>query len=63
MLITIAPNNADQNPLTWNRQWLITYRSANTGSGFRRIEVTTDYELHLHHPAGYRSREETHSQR
>jgi VWFA-related protein len=46
-----------------DRQWLITYRSANTGSGFRRIEVTTDYELHLHHPAGYRAREEAHSQR
>jgi hypothetical protein len=32
------------------------YRSANTGAGFRRIEVTTDYELRLRHPAGYRAR-------
>lgn len=38
-------------------QWLITYRSSNTGSGFRRIEVTTDYDLHLHHPVGYRPRD------
>ena len=37
--------------------------SPNSGPGFRRIEVTTDYELHLHHPAGYRAREEAHSQR
>jgi VWFA-related protein len=38
-------------------QWLITYRSSNTGAGFRRIEVTTDYDLRLHHPAGYRARD------
>lgn len=37
------------------RQWLITYRSTNTGSGFRRIEVTTDFDVHLHYPAGYRA--------
>jgi hypothetical protein len=36
------------------RQWLVTYRSSNTGSGFRRIEVTTEANLHLHYPAGYR---------
>jgi VWFA-related protein len=36
-------------------QWLITYRSSNTGDEFRRIEVTTDYDLHLRHPAGYRA--------
>ena len=34
-------------------QWLITYRSGNTGKGFRRIEVTTDFDIHLHHPEGY----------
>ena len=39
-------------------QWLITYRSSNTGDGFRRIEVTTDYDLHLRHPAGYRPRDD-----
>jgi lipid-binding SYLF domain-containing protein len=38
------------------RQWLVTYRSSNTGSGFRRIEVTTEANLHLHYPAGYRVR-------
>jgi VWFA-related protein len=39
-----------------SRQWLVTYRSSNTGSGFRRIEVTTEANLHLHYPAGYRVR-------
>jgi VWFA-related protein len=38
------------------RQWLITYRSTNTGSGFRRIQVTTDGDVPLYHPAGYRVR-------
>ena len=35
------------------RQWLITYRSSTVGTNFRRIEVTTDFDIHLHHPAGY----------
>jgi hypothetical protein len=35
------------------RQWLITYRSTTAGNKFRRLEVTTDFDLHLHHPAGY----------
>lgn len=39
-------------------QWLITYRSSNAGSGFRRVEVTTDYDLRLRHPAGYRPRDD-----
>ncbi|HKP11253.1 MAG TPA: VWA domain-containing protein [Blastocatellia bacterium] len=34
-------------------QWLITYRSETPGNSFRRIEVTTDAEVHLHHPQGY----------
>ena len=37
-------------------QWLITYRSSNTGPGFRRIEVTTEYDVHLHYPKGYPAR-------
>jgi hypothetical protein len=45
------------------RQWLITYRSNNTGSGFRKIEVTTDVNLHLLYPAGYRLRGEDQSRR
>ena len=36
------------------RQWLITYRSSNADSGFRRIEVTTEQDVHLHYPVGYR---------
>jgi VWFA-related protein len=39
-------------------QWLITYQSSNTGEGFRRIEVTTDYDLRLRHQTGYRPRDE-----
>ena len=35
------------------REWLITYRSTNTGSGFRRIEVKTEEDVHLHYPSGY----------
>jgi hypothetical protein len=38
---------------TFPRQWLITYRSSTVGTKFRRIEVTTDFDIHLHHPAGY----------
>ncbi len=37
----------------FQRQWLIKYRSSTVGKGFRRIEITTDFDLHLHHPAGY----------
>jgi len=36
------------------RQWLITYQSSNTGSGFRPIKVTTEAGVDLNHPAGYR---------
>ncbi len=35
-------------------QWVITYRTSNTGSSFRRIEVTAETDVHLHHPKGYR---------
>jgi len=34
-------------------QWVITYRSSTVGSGFRRIEVTAETDVHLHHPKGY----------
>jgi VWFA-related protein len=37
-------------------QWVITYQSSNTGSSFRRIEVTTEADVHLHYPQGYRPR-------
>jgi VWFA-related protein len=56
--VTFDPYFKELNELL-DRQWLITYRSTNTGAGFRRIEVTTDYTLHLHTAAGYRVREET----
>jgi VWFA-related protein len=35
-------------------QWLITYRSTNIGGSFREIDVTTEADVHLHHPAGYK---------
>ena len=35
-------------------QWLITYRSTNIGNSFREIEVTTESDVHLHYPAGYK---------
>jgi VWFA-related protein len=35
------------------RQWLLTYRSANTGSGFHKIKVVTESGVHLHYPHGY----------
>lgn len=34
-------------------QWVITYRSSTIGSKFRRVEVTTDFDIHLRHPVGY----------
>jgi VWFA-related protein len=37
-------------------QWAITYRSTGSGSSFRKIEVTTEQDVHLHHPDGYRPR-------
>jgi VWFA-related protein len=60
--VTFDPYFKELNELL-DRQWLITYRSSNTGSGFRRIEVTTDYDLHLHHPSGYRGRDEAQSRK
>lgn len=39
------------------RQWLITYQSSNTGKDFRRIEVTTEIDIHLHYPSGYHPRD------
>lgn len=41
---------------TLERQWLVTYVSDNSGKGFRRIEVTTDFDLHMHYQAGYWAR-------
>ncbi|MGB7201515.1 MAG: hypothetical protein WBD16_04525 [Pyrinomonadaceae bacterium] len=34
-------------------QWVITYRSSTIGNKFRRVEVATDFDIHLHHIAGY----------
>jgi len=37
-------------------QWVITYRSSSIGTSFRPIEVTTEQDVHLHHPDGYSPR-------
>jgi VWFA-related protein len=60
--VTFDPYFKELNVL-FDLQWLITYRSTNTGTGFRRIEVTTDYDLHLHYPTGYRVRSEAQSRK
>lgn len=59
--VTFDPYFKEFNDLL-GRQWLITYRSTNTGSGFRRIEVTTEMNVHLHYPAGYRAKSQSRSQ-
>jgi VWFA-related protein len=35
------------------RQWILTYHSSNTGSGFHKIKVVTESNVHLHYPHGY----------
>ncbi|MDH3494294.1 MAG: hypothetical protein OEM82_12140 [Acidobacteriota bacterium] len=37
-----------------SNQWVIVYESSNKGRGFRKIEVTTDFDINLHYPAGYK---------
>jgi VWFA-related protein len=34
-------------------QWVITYRSDTPGTSFRRLEVMTEADVHLHYPQGY----------
>jgi VWFA-related protein len=51
-LVTFDPYLEDFKEM-FSRQWLITYRSSTVGTGFRRIEVKTDFDIHLHHPSGY----------
>lgn len=53
--VTFDPYFREYNELL-KFQWLITYRSTITGKGFRRIQVETDFDIHLHHPAGYDSK-------
>ena len=51
--VSFTPYFKDLNELLGS-QWVITYRTSNTGSSFRRIEVTAETDVHLHHPEGYR---------
>lgn len=50
--VSFAPYFREMNQLMKN-QWLITYRSDNTGKNFRKIEVTTDFDINLQYPLGY----------
>ena len=50
--VSFAPYIKELNEML-GMQWLITYRSETPGNSFRRIEVTTDADVHLHHPQGY----------
>jgi hypothetical protein len=34
-------------------QWVITYKSSGSGTRFRKIVVTTEADVHLHHMPGY----------
>lgn len=51
--VSFAPYFKEFNELL-GLQWLITYRSTNLGNSFREIEVTTEADVHLHHPEGYK---------
>ena len=53
--VSFAPYFRELNELL-GQQWLITYRSTNTGDDFRRIKITTEQDVHLHYPEGYRPR-------
>jgi hypothetical protein len=37
-------------------QWLITYQSSTIGRSFRRLEITTEQDVHLHYADGYKPR-------
>ena len=50
--VSFAPYFREMNQLMGN-QWLITYRSDSTGKDFRKIEVTTDFDVDLQYPFGY----------
>lgn len=50
--VTFDPYMREFNELL-GLQWVITYRSETPGNSFRRIEVTTEANVHLHHPQGY----------
>lgn len=35
------------------QQWLVTYRSTASGSGYQRIKISAESGLHLHYQSGY----------
>lgn len=49
---TFAPHLEAINEML-GRQWLITYRSNNSGDGFRRLDVDSETGLKLYKPKGY----------
>ena len=50
--VSFAPYIKELNELL-GLQWLITYRSETPGNSFRRVEVGTDADVHLHYQQGY----------
>ncbi len=52
--VTFSPYFKELNQILEN-QWLIKYVSNSEKSGFRKIKVVTDFDIHLQYPAGYRS--------
>ncbi|MEN3334645.1 MAG: hypothetical protein V7641_4010 [Blastocatellia bacterium] len=50
--VSFAPYIKEFNELL-GLQWVITYRSDTPGNSFRRIEVTTEADVHLHYPQGW----------
>ncbi|MGH9827838.1 MAG: hypothetical protein ACREDR_31855 [Blastocatellia bacterium] len=51
-LVSLSPYLSELKASMAN-QWLLTYQSTSSGKGFRRIEVSTETGVHLHHEAGY----------
>lgn len=51
--VTFDPFFKEMNDLL-DRQWLVTYRSSTTGSDFRKIKVTTELDVNLQYPEGYK---------
>jgi VWFA-related protein len=52
LLVTFDPYIKEFNDLL-GMQWVITYRSETPGTSFRRLEVTTEANVHLHYQQGY----------
>ena len=50
--VTFSPYFKELDEIMKN-QWKVRYVSNLTGKGFRKVEVTTDFDIELHHQSGY----------